>query len=52
MGDEVGFLPADKYKSVLQDDSITLDVHSQIYPKYPQQQVYSIFGICQTKREG
>ena len=32
MGDEVNFLPADKDKSFLQDDSITLDVHTQACP--------------------
>ena len=36
MGEEVDFLPADKYKRFLQDDSITLGVHNQACPKYPK----------------
>ena len=44
-GDEVDFLPVDKHKSFLQDDSITCDVRSQACPKYPKQQVYNIFAI-------
>ena len=40
--DEVVFLAADKYKSFLQADNITLGVHSQGCPKYPKQQVYNI----------
>ena len=52
MGDEVDFLPADKHKSFLQDDSVILGVHSQACPKYPKQLVYNIFAICQGKREG
>ena len=51
-GDEVDFLPADKHKNFLQDDSITLGLHSQACPKYPRQQVYNIFAICQGKRVG
>ena len=39
MGDEVYFFP--------KDDCITLGVCSQACPKYPKQQVYNIFGICQ-----
>ena len=39
MGDEVEFLPADKHKSFLQDDSITLGVHSQTGLKYQKQPV-------------
>ena len=31
---EVDFLPVDKQESFLQDDSITLDVHSQACSKY------------------
>ena len=38
MGDEVDFLPVDKHKSILQVDSITLGVHSQVCPKYTKQQ--------------
>ena len=34
---EVDFLPADKHKSFLQDDNITLGVLSQACPKYPKQ---------------
>ena len=45
MGDEVDFLPADKHKSFLQDDSITYGVCSQTCSKYPKQQVYNIFAI-------
>ena len=45
MGDKVDFLPADKHKKFLQDDSITLGAHSQACPKYPKQQVCSIFAI-------
>ena len=36
-GGEVGFLTADKHKSFLQVDSITLGSHSQASPKYPKQ---------------
>ena len=52
MGDEVGFLHADKHKSFLQDGSITLGVISQIGPKYQKQSVYKIFAISQGKHEG
>ena len=52
MGYEVDFLPAYKHKSFLQDDSIPLGVHRQAYPKYPKQQIYKIFAVCQGKREG
>ena len=45
MGDEVDFLPADKHKSLPQDDSITYGVRSQTCLKYPKQQVYNIFAI-------
>ena len=41
---EVFFLPADKYESFLQGDTI-LDVYNQAYPKYPKQQVCNIFAI-------
>ena len=47
MGDEVEFLPADKYKSFLQDRSINLGVISQTCPKYQKQSVYNIFAISQ-----
>ena len=50
--DEVDFLPADKHKSFLQDNSITLDVRSQTRPKYQKQPVYNIFAISQGKHEG
>ena len=33
MGDEIDLLPADKHKSFLQVDSITLGVYSQACPK-------------------
>ena len=36
MGDEVDFLPSDKYESFLQGDIITLGVGNQDCPKYPQ----------------
>ena len=52
MGDEVAFLPADKYKIFLQDGSITLGVISQTGPKYQKQSVYNIFAISQGKHEG
>ena len=52
MGDEVGFLPADKHNSFLQDGSITFEVISQIGPKYRKQSVYNIFAISQGKHEG
>ena len=41
---EVFFLPADKYESFLQGDTI-LGVYNQAYPKYPKQQVCNIFAI-------
>ena len=44
---EVDFLPADKHKSFLQNDSMTLGVHSQTCPKYQKQPVYNIFAITQ-----
>ena len=34
VGDKVDFLPADKHKSFLQVESITLGVHSQACPNY------------------
>ena len=46
------FLSADKHKSFLQVDSITLIVGSQACPKYPKQQIYNIFAISQGKHEG
>ena len=39
------FLPADKHRTFLQIDSITLSMHGQGCPKYPKQQLYNIFGI-------
>ena len=51
MEDEVDFLPADKHKSFLEDDSITLCVLSQTGPKYQKQPVYNIFAISQGKYE-
>ena len=52
MGNEVDFLLADKHKSFLQDNGITLGVRSQTCRKYQKQQVYIIFEIFQRKREG
>ena len=52
MGDEVDFLPADKHKSFLQDNSITLDVRRQTSPKYQKQPVYNTFAISEEKHEG
>ena len=52
MADEVDFLPADKHKNFLQDDSITLGMRSQACPKYPKQQVCKTFAISQVKYEG
>ena len=49
---EIHFLPADKHKSFLQIDSITLGVHGQACPKHPKQQLYNIFVISQGKRKG
>ena len=51
MGDEVELLLADKHKSFLQDDSVTLGVISQRNPKYQKQSVYKIFAISQGKNE-
>ena len=42
MGDEVDFLHADKYKSFLQVDSITLGVHSQACPQSTQNNKFTI----------
>ena len=36
MGDEVVFLPADKYESFLQNDTIILGVCKQARQKYPK----------------
>ena len=47
---EVVLFPADKYKSLLQGDSI-LDGFNQAFPKYPKLEVCTIFAICQGKRE-
>ena len=52
MDDETEFLPADKYKSFLEDGSITLGVISQAGPKYQKQSVYNIFAISQGKHKG
>ena len=52
MGVEVGFLPANKYQSFLQVDSITLGLCNQVCPKYPKQYVCNIFVISQGKHEG
>ena len=45
MGDDIDFLPADKHKSFLQDNSITFDVRSQADPKYQKQSVYNKLAI-------
>ena len=52
MGGEVEFFPDNKYKSFLQDCSMTLGVISQTGPKYQKQSVYNIFAISQGKHEG
>ena len=36
-GCKVDFLPTNEHQSFLQVDSITLDLRSQAYPKYPKQ---------------
>ena len=51
MGGEVEFLPAYKYKSFLQDGSITLGVISQTDLKYQRQSVYNIFATSRGKNE-
>ena len=50
-GNEVDILPADKQKSFLQVNSITLGEKSQTSWMYSKQQVYNIFAISQGKRE-
>ena len=50
MGDKLDFLLADKHKSFLQDDGITLSGCSQACPKYPKQQVYNIFSINMSRK--
>ena len=45
MEDEIDFLPEEKRKTFLQDDSITLSVRNQSSSKYQEQQVYNIFAI-------
>ena len=52
IGNEVEFLPADKHKRLLQDDSITYHTPSQTSPKYQKQLFYNIFAISQGKQEG
>ena len=47
MEGEVDFLPADKHKSFLQNDSIILSACSQTCPKYQKQKFYNIFPISQ-----
>ena len=47
MGDEVDFLPVDKPKRFIQDDSITLGAHSHTDPMYQKQPVHKIFAISQ-----
>ena len=48
---EIDFLSADKHKTFLQIDSITLDVHIKACPKYPRQQVYNTLAKSQRKRK-
>ena len=45
IGDEVDFLPAEKYESFLQVDSITLSLCRQLCPKYLKQEVYYFSAI-------
>ena len=45
------FLPADKPKRFLQNDSITLDVYSQTGTKYQKQPIHMIFAISQVDYE-
>ena len=45
MNDEIYFLHADKHKSFLQDDIITLGMCFQAGPKYQKQPVYNFFTI-------
>ena len=52
MVDEADFLPADKHKSFLQDNSITLGARNHTCPKYQNKKFYNIFAIFQRKREG
>ena len=50
MDDEVDFLPAEKHKSFLQDDSITYGVRRHACSKYPKQQIYNIFEINMSRQ--
>ena len=50
MGDKVDFLPADKHKSFLQDDSIPYGVRSQTCSKYPKQGVCNIFAVNMSRK--
>ena len=52
MGYEIYFLPANKHKTFIQIDSITLGVHGHACPKHPKQQLYNIFAISQGKCKG
>ena len=52
MGDKVDFLPADKHKSFLQVDGITVGVHSQACPKSQNNKFTKVFVIFKGKREG
>ena len=47
MRHEVDFLSADKHKSFLQNDSITLDVRRRACLKHPKQQAYNTFELFQ-----
>ena len=52
MRNYVDFLQADKHESFLLVDSMTSGVFSQVYRKYPKQQVCNIFAAFQGKLEG
>ena len=50
-GDKVVLLPAHKYESFLQDDTIILGFCNQASPKYPKQQICNILPKSQGKQE-
>ena len=52
VGNEVNFLPTNKYQNFLQIDIITFSVCSLPFPKYPKQQACNVLAISQGKREG
>ena len=51
MRGEVDFFPTDKQKGFLEDDNVTLGLHRQAFPRYPNKQVCNIFAIFQGKHE-